>query len=135
MHLNLEEGVSPHKEIHPSILRSCHYIWTIKLREDLMLKNFHVGWAIPINNRKRFLSKVVQTNLNGNSLKSSYIFLLDVNVDNLTVRLHVFIISSMLAKFQKYQKLIIISSNKYLNFKFLWYKIMRKKYVYWSNSK
>ena len=127
MHLNLGEGVSPHKDIHLSILRSCHYIWTIKLREDLMLKNFHVGLAIPINNRKRFLSKVVQTSLNGNSLKSSYILLLDVNVDNLIVRLYVFIISSMLAKFQKS---IITSSNKYLNFNFLWYKIMHKKYVY-----
>ena len=130
MHLNLGEGVSPHKDIHLSILRSCHYIWTIKLREDLVLKNFHVGLAIPINNRKRFLSKVVQTSLNGNSLKSSYILLLDVNFDNLTIRLHVFIIFSMLAKFQKFQKSIITSSNKYLNFKFLWYKIMHKKYVY-----
>ena len=44
-------------------------------------------------------------------------FLLDVNFENLTIRLHVFIISSMLTKFQENKKLIAMSSIK-LMFKF-----------------
>ena len=46
---------------------------------------------------------------------------------NLTVELHVLIKTSMIAKFQEDQKSIAMSSIKYLNFKFLWYKIMNKK--------
>ena len=38
--------------------------------------------------------------------------------ENLTVGLHVLIISLMLAKFQENQRLIAMSSNKYKNFKF-----------------
>ena len=41
----------------------------------------------------------------------------------------------MRAKFQENKKSIVMSSNKYLNFKFLLYKIMHKKYVYYLNSK
>ena len=63
------------------------------------------------------------------------IYLLDVNFENLTIRLHVLIISSMLTKFQKDQRSIVMPSIKYLNFKFLWVKIMHKKWVYWSNNK
>ena len=40
-----------------------------------------------------------------------------MNFENLTIRLHVFIISSMLTKFQENKKLIAISSIK-LIFKF-----------------
>ena len=48
-----------------------------------------------------------------------YIFLLNVNFKNLIVGLHIFIIFSMLVKFQQEQdkKSITISSIKYLNFK------------------
>ena len=47
------------------------------------------------------------------------IYLLDVNFENLTIILHVLIISSMLTKFQKDQRSIVMPSIKYLNFKFL----------------
>ena len=67
-----------------------------------------------------------QTNLERNPLNSSYNFLLDVNFENLTIGLHL-IISSILVKFQEDQKSIIISSIKYLNFKFFWSKVMHKK--------
>ena len=46
----------------------------------------------------------------------SYIFILSVKFENLTVGLYVLIISFLLAKFQKEQS---ISSLKYWNFKFL----------------
>ena len=54
-----------------------------------------------------------------NSSNFFYIFLLNVNYKNLTVRLYVFIISFMLAKFQENQRSIVMSSIKCLNFKFL----------------
>ena len=41
----------------------------------------------------------LQTNLEKNSTNSLYIFILSVNFENLTVRLHVLIISFILAKF------------------------------------
>jgi len=65
-------------------------------------------------------------NLKRNPLNSSYNFLLNVNFKNLTIGLHL-IISSILVKFQEDQRLITISSIKYLNFKFLWSKVMHKK--------
>ena len=46
-------------------------------------------------------------------------FLLSVNFENLTVGLHVFIVSSMFEKFQEDQTLIAMSSIKCLNIKFL----------------
>ena len=51
-------------------------------------------------------------------------FLLDVNFENLMVRLRVFIISFILAKFQKHKKLIIMLLIECLNFKFMWSKII-----------
>ena len=39
--------------------------------------------------------------------------------ENLTIKLHVLIKSSMIAKFQEDQRLIAMLSIKYLNFKFL----------------
>ena len=62
-----------------------------------------------------------------NSLNFSYIFILSVNFENLTVGLHVLIISFIIAKFQENQRSIAISPNKCLNFKFLWSKIVCKK--------
>ena len=50
--------------------------------------------------------------LERNPTNSSYIFILNVNFENLTVRLHVFITSLILTKFQENQKSIAISSNK-----------------------
>ena len=59
--------------------------------------------------------------------------LLDVNFENLTVRLHILIISSILAKFQESKKLIVMSLIKYLNLKFLESKIMHKnKFIDWT---
>ena len=68
-------------------------------------------------------------NLEKNFSNSSFIFLLDVNFENLTVWLNVLIISSIFAKFQNDKKLIAMSfiKIKILNFKFLWFKIMHIK--------
>ena len=60
-------------------------------------------------------------------LNSSYIFLLDMNFENVIVGLHVLIISSMLSKFWENKKSITMSSIKYLNFQFFGSKIMHKK--------
>ena len=51
---------------------------------------------------------------------------LEVNFENLIVGRNVFIIFSILTKFQKYQKLITMSSIKYFNFNFFYYKIIHK---------
>ena len=48
-----------------------------------------------------------QTNLEKNPSNSSYIFLLDVNFENLTFKLHVFIIFFMFVKFQEYQRYML----------------------------
>ena len=55
------------------------------------------------------------------------IFLLNVNLENLTIGLHIFITSSILAKFQVDQRSIAMLSIKCLNFKFLWSKFIHKK--------
>ena len=60
----------------------------------------------------------LQTNLVRNPTNSSYIFILSVNFENLTVRLHVLITSLLLTKFQENQRSIAMSSNKCYNFKF-----------------
>ena len=74
-----------------------------------------------INLRRRKLSYV--TIEKGFSLykpsNSFNIFLLNVNFVNIVFGLHVLIISFILAKFQKYQRSIAMSSIKCLNFKFL----------------
>ena len=72
----------------------------------------------------------LQTSLQKNSSNSSYILRLYVNFENLTIELHVLIISFILAKFQKDQRLIAMLSMTCFNFKFLWLKIMDKKYIY-----
>ena len=61
----------------------------------------------------------LQISLERNPTSSSYIFILSVNFENLTVRLHVLITSKMLTKFQENQRSIAMSSNKCYNFKFL----------------
>ena len=67
--------------------------------------------------------------LEKNPSSSSYIFLLDVNFENLTVKLHLLIISSMLVKFQEDKKLITILSTKYLNSSFWGLKLCIKSKI------
>ena len=43
MHQNLGESVSLYKDIHPPILRLCHYILTIKVSGEPCAENFHIG--------------------------------------------------------------------------------------------
>ena len=62
----------------------------------------------------------LQTNLERNHSNSYFIFFLVVNFENLTIRLHVFMVFFILAKFQGNKKSVVISSIAYLNFKFLW---------------
>ena len=52
----------------------------------------------------------LQTSLERNSINLSYISILSVNFENLTVRLHVLIIFFMHVKFQEDQRSIAISS-------------------------
>ena len=54
----------------------------------------------------------LQTSLKRNPSNLSYIFILNVKFENLTVGLYVLIISFMLAKFQEDQISIVMSSNK-----------------------
>ena len=54
----------------------------------------------------------LQTSLERNPSNLSYIFILSVKFENLTIGLHVLIISFMLAKFQEDQRSIAMSSNK-----------------------
>ena len=61
----------------------------------------------------------IQTSLERNPTNSSYIFILSMSFENLTIRLHDLITSKMLTKFQENQRSITMSSNKYYNFKFL----------------
>ena len=60
----------------------------------------------------------LQTTLERNLTNLSYIFILSVNFENLTVKLHVLITSLMLTKFQENQISVAMSSNKCYNFKF-----------------
>ena len=53
-----------------------------------------------------------QTNLKRNPSNLSYIFILSVKFENLTVGLYVVIVSFILAQFQKDQRSIALSSNK-----------------------
>ena len=69
----------------------------------------------------------LQTSLERNPTNSSYIFVLNVNFENLTVRLYVFITSLMLTKFQENQRSIVMSSNKCYNINFLYSKVVYKK--------
>ena len=55
----------------------------------------------------------LQASLERNLSNLLYIFILNVKFENLTIELHVLIISFILAKFQEYQKSIAMSSNKY----------------------
>ena len=54
----------------------------------------------------------LQTSLEINPSNLSYIFILSVNFENLTIGLQVLIISFVLTKFQEDKKLIAMSSNK-----------------------
>ena len=59
-----------------------------------------------------------QTSLERNPTNSLYIFILSVNFENLTIRLHVLVTSLILTKFQENQRSIAMLSNKCYNFKF-----------------
>ena len=59
---------------------------------------------------EEFLSKLIWKK---NLLNFLYIFILSVNFENLTVGLYVLILFFMLIKFQKDQKSIAMSLNKY----------------------
>ena len=61
----------------------------------------------------------LQTSLDRNPTNLSYIFILSVNFENLTIRLHVLIMSLMLTKLQENQRSIAMLSNRCYNFKFL----------------
>ena len=54
----------------------------------------------------------LQISLEYNPSNLSYVFILSVKFENLTIGLHVFIIFFMLAKFQEDQRSIAMSSNK-----------------------
>ena len=54
----------------------------------------------------------LQTSLERIPLNLSYIFILSVKFENLTIRFNVLIISFMLAKFQKDQRSIAVLLNK-----------------------
>ena len=69
----------------------------------------------------------LQPSLERNPTNSSYIFVLNVNFENLTVRLYVFFTSLMLTKFQENQRSIVMSSNKCYNINFLYSKVVYKK--------
>ena len=68
----------------------------------------------------------LETNLEKNFTGSSYIFILNVNFENLTIRLHGLITSFMLTKFLENQRSITTSSNKYYNLKLLYLKLYIK---------
>ena len=69
----------------------------------------------------------LQTSLERNLSNLSYISILSVKFENLTVGLHVLIISFMLAKFQEDQRSIVMLSIKWLNYKFCDIKFCIKK--------
>ena len=54
----------------------------------------------------------LKISLEKNPTNSSYIFILSVNFKNLTTKLHVFITSLMLTKFQEDPRSIAMSLNK-----------------------
>ena len=75
-------------------------------RQIQNLHYFPTKWCVVF-----FMNKVsLQTSLERNSINLSYISILSVNFENLTVRSHVLIIFFMHVKFQKDQKSIAISS-------------------------
>ena len=55
--------------------------------------------------------------------------ILDVDFDKSNIGLYFILIFSILAKFQENQRLINMSSIEYLNFKFLYSKIMHKNNI------
>ena len=70
---------------------------------------------------------LIQTWLQPMTSTSLNIFLLNVKFSKFSIGLHFLLIFSILAKFLKDQRSIIMSLIKCLNFKFLQFKIMHKK--------
>jgi len=68
-------------------------------RKEEKKNNYRYLGAVWFFNNKIFL----QISLKRNSTYFSYIFILSVNFENITIRLYVFIISFMFANFQKDQ--------------------------------
>ena len=110
-------------------------IWSnlVVKKNYMRLECLLVGSTHHMLNEKGFFffkkKKKKKTSLEKNPPNSSYIFLLDANFENLTIELHVLIISSMLVKFQKDQKSITILSTKYLNSSFWGLKLCIKSKV------
>jgi len=73
---------------------------------SITLERMFVGGVFMI--WTKFLSKLVWRDF----INSSYISILNVNFENLTIRLYVLIIFFIFAKFQEVQRLITISSYK-----------------------
>ena len=85
-------------KIHDSIevLKHLCQMWPIKKKKHLCQM-----WPLLILKNKVSL----QISLEYNPSNLSYIFILSVKFENLTIRLHVFIIFFMLAKFQNFKKI------------------------------
>ena len=98
------------------------WIKQIKLCSIKTIVDFFIQRLLTLNLvlfslKETFLENVsLQTYLEKNHSNSSYIFLLVVIFENLTVELYVLIISFMLVKFQKDQKSIVMSSIKFFKF-------------------
>ena len=101
MHQNLGEGVSLYIRIfiHTSLDLSLYF--DNQVEGGPCVENFHIGWAIPINNRKNVSLQSRQTNLNRNPSNSFYIFLVYMNFENLTIRLHFLLYPQCFQNFKK----------------------------------
>ena len=104
-------------------------IWSnlVVKKNYMCLECLLVGSTHHMLNEKVFF--FFQTSLEKNLSRNSYIFLLDVDFEYLTVELHVLIISSMLVKFQENKKSITMLSIKYLNSSFWYLKLFIKSKI------
>ena len=106
---------------HTCIPNSCSHKKSYLLHDvnSLEYRGSHIHWLCglsPIYKRLKFWKNVyLKTSLETNPSNSFSIFLLGMNFKNLTVELHVLIISSMLTKFQKKLKINSYLINKMFN--------------------
>ena len=75
------------------------------------------GW---LQSKRQIFKRNLPTNLEKNLLKFFYIFLLDVNFENITFRLYALIIFFILVKFLKDKKINSIVINDLFKFQVLW---------------
>ena len=87
---------------HIHMLMDKKFLWKLKLWNALLCLQQHCI----------FFCGMGITSLEKNPTNSSYIFILSVNFENLTVGLNIFIIYFMLENFQEDQRSISMSSNK-----------------------